>query len=92
MFFVIKYCIQGTVNLSFSAVLMAFVAGSLAISTTNGGIGAYPLAIGLVLSFFAINKFDGEAYGWVVWGSQTLINIIVGALSYAYIALFLKKK
>ncbi len=91
MFFVIKYCVPGTMHLSFSAILMAFVAGSFAISTTNGGIGAYPLAIGLVLSIFSISKFDGEAYGWILWGSQTLMNIVVGGISYAYLVLFKKK-
>ena len=92
MFFVVKYCIPETANISFSAVLMAFVAGSLAISTTNGGIGAYPLAIGLVLTLFDIDKSSGEAYGWIIWGSQTIMNIVIGGLSYAYVSLFLEKK
>lgn len=92
MFFVVKYCIPETVNLSFPAILMAFVAGSFAISATNGGIGAYPIAIGIVLMLFNISKAGGEAYGWIMWGSQTLMNIVIGGASFMYLSLFLKKK
>lgn len=92
MFFVIKYCITETTNVSFSAILMAFVAGSFAMSATNGGIGAYPIAIGLVFSFFATTKSDGEALGWIMWGSHTLMTILIGGVCFIYLSLFLKKK
>ena len=92
MFFVVKYCIPETVDLSFSAILMAFVAGSFAMSATNGGIGAYPIAIGLVFMLFAITKSNGEAYGWIMWVSHTLMTILVGGLCFMYLSLFLKKK
>ena len=92
MFFVVKYCIPETANVSFSAILMAFVAGSFAMSATNGGIGAYPIAIGLVLLLFAITKSDGEAFGWIMWVSHTLMTILIGGLSFLYLSLFLEKK
>lgn len=92
MFFVVKYCIPETVNLPFSAILMAFVAGSFAMSATNGGIGAYPIAIGLVLLLFDITKSDGEAYGWIMWASHTLMTVVIGGLCFMYLSLFLKKK
>lgn len=92
MFCVVKYCIPETANLSFSAILMAFVAGSLALSATNGGIGAYPIAIGLVLLLFNITKSSGEALGWIIWGSQTLMNLVIGGVCFMYLSLFLKKK
>lgn len=92
MFFVVKYCIPETVNLPFSAILIAFVAGSFAMSATNGGIGAYPIAIGLVLLLFDITKSDGEAYGWIMWASHTLMTVIIGGLCFLYLSLFLKKK
>ena len=92
MLFVVKYSIPETANLSFSAILMAFMAGSFAMSATNGGLGAYPIAIGLAITLFGIDKSYGEAYGWIMWTSQTLLNIIVGGLCFLYLSLFLKKK
>ena len=91
-FYVLKNSIEVTSSLSFSAVLMAFVAGAFAFSTTNGGIGAYPIAISLVLILFDIKKTDGEALGWVIWGVQTLMNLFVAAIAFIYISFFLKKK
>ena len=92
MFFVVKYSIPETADLSFSAILMAFMAGSFAMSATNGGLGAYPIALGLVLTFFSIEKSHGEAYGWIMWTSQTLMNIVVGGICFVYMSLFIKKK
>ncbi|MFC5048996.1 hypothetical protein [Aquimarina hainanensis] len=76
MFFVIKNTIPETASLSLGPILVTFVAGSLAMSTTNGGIGAFPLAISSVLLLFNVYKPAGEAFGWILWGSQTAINII----------------
>lgn len=90
--YILKYSIPVTSSISFSGMLMAFVAGSFAYSTTNGGIGAYPIAIGLALMLFSVEKTDGEALGWIIWTSQTLINILVGGLCFLYISIFVKKK
>ena len=61
-------------------------------TTTNGGIGAFPVAVGLVLLVFNISKPTGEAYGWIIWGSQTLLNIVVGGASFLILPLFSKRK
>lgn len=81
MFYIMKFAIPATANLSLGAILVAFVVGSFAISITNGGIGIYPIAVGAILMLFGISKEAGEAFGWVVWGTQTLLNLVVGGLS-----------
>jgi len=92
MFGVIKYCIPGTENLSIAGILAAFAVGSFAISATNGGIGVYPFAIGAILIYFNIDKQDGEAFGWILWGSQTLLNIVLGGLSFLLLPILNRKK
>ncbi len=92
MFYVVKFGVSGLENLSFSGVVVAFIAGSFAISTTNGGIGAYPLIVGLSLVLFDIDKIDGETYGWVIWTSQTLFNILMGVLGYIYLEVSARKR
>lgn len=81
MFYVVKFSIPETYSLSAAAILAAFIVGSFAITTTNGGIGVYPLAIGAVLLIFDINQQAGEAFGWIVWGSQTVLVLVLGGLS-----------
>lgn len=81
MFYVVKFTIPETYGLSIAAVLAAFIVGSFAISTTNGGIGVYPIAMGAVLLLFGINQQAGEAFGWIVWGSQTVLVLVLGGLS-----------
>lgn len=91
MFFVVKFAIPETTNLSFNAIMAAFVVGSFAISITNGGIGVYPIAVGAILVFFGINKEAGEAFGWVVWGTQTLLNLVLGGLSLLLLPVIYRK-
>ena len=92
MFYVMKFAIPEIHNLAFSATLMAFIVGSFAMTTTNGGIGVFPYSIGLILLLFNINESLGNAYGWILWGSQTLANIIIGGFSFILLPFFSKKK
>ena len=92
MFYVIKYAVPETTNLSIGPILVTFVAGSLAMSLTNGGIGAFPLAIAYALLLFDIDESAGKAFGWILWGSQTVINTIIGTLSFLLLPLLNRSK
>ncbi|MBQ0733995.1 lysylphosphatidylglycerol synthase transmembrane domain-containing protein [Aquimarina celericrescens] len=85
MFYVVKFTVPETASLTIGPILATFIAGSIAMSTTNGGIGAFPIAIAAILLLFDVEKPAGEAFGWILWGSQTAINIIVGALSFLFL-------
>ncbi|MFD2908772.1 YbhN family protein [Flavobacterium ardleyense] len=91
MFYVTIYALPETENMSFDVVLMGFIFGTLAIGFTNGGLGAYPLAIALIFSLFGISDDVGTAFGWLVWTSQTLLTIFLGLLSYLFLPLLNKK-
>lgn len=92
MFYVIKFTIPETTFLSIAGIMAAFIVGSFAISTTNGGIGVYPLAMGAVLLLFGVNQQAGEAFGWILWGSQTILVIILGGFSLLFLPIFNQKK
>ena len=92
MFYVIKWTVPETVDLGIQAILPAFVAGGLAISATNGGIGIYPFSVALVLNAFNISNESGLAFGWIMWTSQTLMIIIFGSLSFFVLPLVNRQK
>nr|WP_262896662.1 lysylphosphatidylglycerol synthase transmembrane domain-containing protein [Aquimarina mytili] len=92
MFYVIKFTVPETAHLSLGPMLATFVAGSIAMSTTNGGIGAFPIATAAILLLFNVDKSAGEAFGWILWGSQTAINIIIGALSFLFLPILNREK
>lgn len=92
MFYVIKFAIADTNSLSMAGFMAAFIVGTFAITTTNGGIGVYPIAMGAVLLLFGINQQAGEAFGWIMWGSQTLMVVVLGGLSFLFLPLYNQKK
>lgn len=87
MFWVIKYTVAETITLSFSQLLVAFIAGAFAMTATNGGIGAFPIAVAAALSLFDITEVSGKAYGWIMWIAQTLMVVLFGAISFALLPL-----
>jgi hypothetical protein len=92
MFYICIFAIPETSDISFSTVIMGFVFGSVAIGFTNGGIGAFPIAIQTVLLLYGINKSAGAALGWIIWTSQTLLTITIGLVSYLLLQILNKVK
>ncbi|PKA98011.1 hypothetical protein B0O79_1691 [Flavobacteriaceae bacterium MAR_2009_75] len=87
MLWVIKYTVPETLDLTLSQLLVAFVAGSLAMMFTNGGIGLYPIAISTALAIFGISKVSGDSFGWIMWIAQTLMVVVFGAISFLVLPL-----
>jgi uncharacterized membrane protein YbhN (UPF0104 family) len=52
--------------------------GSVAMIVTQGGIGAYQLAVQKTLTLYGIAEMHGLAYGWLLWLVQTLMILGVG--------------
>lgn len=87
MLWVIKYTVPETINLTLSQLLVAFVAGAFAMAATNGGIGLYPIAIRSALTIFGISVVAGDAFGWILWISQTMMIVVFGAISFLLLPL-----
>ncbi len=92
MFWVIKFTVPETIHLSFGQLLVAFVAGAFAMTTTNGGIGLYPIAVSKSLNIFGISVVSGNAFGWIMWISQTLMVVLFGAISFLLLPLLNRNK
>ncbi|UOY09245.1 flippase-like domain-containing protein [Muricauda sp. SCSIO 64092] len=87
MFWVIKFTVMETVGLSFGAILVAFVAGAFAMTTTNGGFLAFPIAVGKSLELFGVGTVAGNAFGWIMWIAQTFMVLVFGAISFVLLPL-----
>ncbi|MEW2920401.1 lysylphosphatidylglycerol synthase transmembrane domain-containing protein [Muricauda sp. ANG21] len=87
MFWVIKHTVTETISLSLSELLVAFVGGAFAMSTTNGGIGLYPIAVSAALGIFGISSVSGDAFGWIMWIAQTLMVVVFGTISFIVLPL-----
>lgn len=85
------FALAETSALTFPVVMSAFVAGSFAISFTNGGIGAFPLIISELLLFYGVSTVSGTAFGWILWTTQTAIIVILGVFSLLFLPLISSK-
>lgn len=92
MLYVVIFAFPETQNLSFHAILICFVAGTLSYATTNGGIGSYPYVMQKTLLLYAIAEPIGAGFGWIMWSAQTLLMIVLGGLSFILLPIFNKSK
>lgn len=92
------FSLEETADFPFKGYLLGFIAGSLGIILTNGGIGTYPILVGLVVAFYIKGEYPeqalaiGTALGWIIWLSQTLLMIILGLISLALLPNNFEKK
>lgn len=92
MFYTTTFAFKSLENIPFVAVLIGFIYASFSVAATNGGTGAYPAAVFAAFSIFGIAKDPSFAFGWVLWGSQTLMVIILGGLSLLYLPIYNRKR
>lgn len=94
------FAFEDTTDFPVSGIFIGFIAGTLGIMFTNGGIGAYPYLVGIVVTFYIGDQFDtkeaaeglGKAVGMIIWSSQTLGMIILGLVSMVLIPRNYKKE
>jgi uncharacterized protein (TIRG00374 family) len=70
-----------TKDLGLDACLAVFVFGTVGMIVTPGGIGAYPALVGQTLVLYGVDEAAGISFGWIIWGVQTVMFIILGPLS-----------
>ena len=91
MLYIIKFSMPETFSLGFEPIFIAFIAGAIAMTLTNGGIGSYPLAIASIISQYEVPYEAALAFGWIVWTSQTIMIVILGSLSFVFLPILNKK-
>ena len=88
MFYVTSFSIDSISQLPFSAILIGFIAASFSVAATNGGIGAYPLAVYAAFSIFNIEEVPSLAFGWIMWSSHTVMIVVMGGLSLVFLPIY----
>jgi hypothetical protein len=73
--------IAGLDNLGWVPSLTVLTFGSFAMIATQGGIGAYQLAVQKTLGLYGINALTGLAFGWLLWAVQALLMFVTGPIS-----------
>lgn len=97
MFILPFFSLPETTDFPFSGYLIGFIAGAVGISLTNGGLGIYPILVGLVVAFYIKEDYPnnadgiGKALGMLMWISQTAFMIILGLISLALLPKNYKK-
>ena len=84
------FSLEETKDFPLSGILLGFIAGSLGIIFTNGGLGVFPLLIGLVVKLILQDKTPnalaiGNALGMIIWASQTILLVLLGLLSFIFL-------
>ncbi|MDC0008295.1 flippase-like domain-containing protein [bacterium] len=92
MFYVIKFTVPETSEIGLGPLLVAFVGGAIAMTTTNGGFIAYPAFVSKSLELFGISAVSGNAFGWIMWIAQTIMVIVFGAISFLLLPLLNRDK
>ncbi len=89
MFWVMKFTVPGIASAPLGVILASFVIGAFAMSATNAGMGVYPIAMGAIFTFFGYE--DGVVFGWLLWGTQTIFNVVVGGICALIVLIFNKR-
>jgi len=92
MFYIGLLVISETSVLTLGAVITSFIVGSVAIAFTNSGFGSYPFLMAKILLFYHISETAGSAFGWIIWTSQMLLLVFLGALSFLLLPILNRSK
>ena len=92
MFYIGLLVISETNMLPLSAVITSFIVGSVAIAFTNSGFGSYPFLMAKILLFYHISETAGSAFGWIIWTTQMLLLVFLGALSFLLLPILNRSK
>jgi len=92
MFWILLLAFPQTQSLDMEAVIVSFVAGSIAMVISNGGFGIYPVFVAEALLLYDISPETGTAFGLLMWTSQTILVIIFGLMSVFLLPLYNMKK
>ena len=81
MMYLSTFALAETTGLPVGAMLSAFVFGTFGMIAVQGGIGAYPAIIMVVLELYGTSKTGGFAFGWLTWSAQTVVILVLGFLA-----------
>jgi uncharacterized protein (TIRG00374 family) len=91
MFYVCTFAFPDIMTMGTKEIMLAslscVVVGTLGFVIAQGGLGAYPLLVSIVLSFYGIAEESGLAIGWVIWTTESLMYCTLGLVSMLLLSL-----
>jgi uncharacterized membrane protein YbhN (UPF0104 family) len=76
------FALKGTSHLGQSECLTLLLFGTFGVIFSPGGLGAYPYIISTILiTTYGLDKVPAIAFPWLVWTSQFVLVVVLGALS-----------
>ncbi len=88
---IILQAFSETQGLGFGAAFVLYLFGSVGMTISQGGLGAYPALVMQALALYGVSQTVGLAAGWLLWASQQVVVIVVG-LGYLVHFSLVKKK
>ncbi len=82
---------QDTMHLGPLKIMVIFLFGTFGIALTPGGIGAYHFLVTELLLFYGVKNSAAVAFPWLIWGTQFLLILILGGLSFILLPIFHSK-
>ncbi len=92
MAYLVFFSLPETSSLGIDAGLAVLAFGTIGIMLVQGGIGIYPAIVAETLVLYSVATTSGYAMGWLIWSSQTITIIILGALSLIILPILNNKK
>lgn len=90
MIWVCSFALPETSGLSVAAVFAIFAIGGVAMSTTPGGIGLYPIMVSAALTtLYGVE--NAESFAILAWAALTVFTILAGLISLVALPLISKK-
>ena len=77
--------------LGFGAAFVVYLFGSVGMTISQGGLGAYPVLVWQALALYGVSETVGLATGWLLWGSQQVVLLVVGTVYIVYFSLKKRK-
>ena len=81
-----------TEALGFQTAFVIYLFGSVGMMISQGGLGAYPVLVWQALALYGVSETTGLACGWLLWGSQQALVIVVGLVFLIYFSLLKKER
>lgn len=89
---IILQAFEETAHLGLSTAFVIYLFGSVGMMISQGGLGAYPVLVWQALSLYGIGESTSLACGWLLWGSQQLVVIVIGLAYLVYFSLMKRKR
>jgi uncharacterized protein (TIRG00374 family) len=91
MFYICTFAFPDILTLGVRDIMLAslscVVIGTVGFVVAQGGLGAYPLLVSIVLLLYGVPEEAGLAIGWVIWTTESLMYAFLGLLSLVLLSL-----